>query len=127
MKRLAILLSLALWLLLPATALADNNPLTSVCQAQGGAGKSSELCSVGTKTDPITGTHGVIFKATLIIATIAGIAAVIIVVIGGFMLVTANGDSQKVAQARTAIIGAAVGLVLIGLATSIVVFVVGRI
>src|ERR1700744_3288031 len=124
MKRLLILIGALLWLLLPATALADNNPFNTVCQEQGGAGKSSELCSVGTKTDPISGTHGVIFKATLIIATIAGITAVIIVVIGGFMLVTANGDSQKVAQARTAIIGAFVGLLLIALATSIVVFVV---
>ena len=100
------------------------NPLTCACNISGAS--AAAACSATTK-DPITGSGGVIYKATLMIATIAGVAAVIIVVVGGFMLVTANGDSQKVAQARTAIIGAMVGLVLIAIATSIVLFVVSKI
>lgn len=103
----------------------SGNPLSCACGTSGAS--AAAACSPGTKTDPITGSHGVLYKTTLIIATIAGVAAVIIVIIGGFMLVTANGDSQKVVQARTAIIGAFVGLVLIALATSIVVFVMERI
>jgi type IV secretion system pilin len=124
-RRFAILLVSLLWLLLPVAAFADNNPLSGACAAQGGAGKASAACA-NPGGDPIAGPGGVIYKATLIIATIAGISAVFVVIVGGFMLVTANGDSQKVAQARTAIIGAFVGLTLIAIATSIVVFVVGK-
>lgn len=125
MKRLAAIAVVLLWLCLPATALAAANPLTAACTAQGGAGKASSACSAGT-SDNISGPNGIIFKSALVIATVAGVIAVIIVIIGGFTLVTANGDPQKVAQARTAIIGAFVGLVLIATATSIVVFVVSK-
>jgi len=103
----------------------SGNPLSCACSISGAS--AAAACSPNPKTDPITGSKGIIHKTTLIIATIAGIAAVIIVIIGGFMLVTANGDSQKVVQARTAIISAFVGLVLIAIATSIVIFVMGRI
>jgi type IV secretory pathway VirB2 component (pilin) len=45
--------------------------------------------------------------------SISGLIAVLIIVICGVMIITADGDSQKVATARTGIIYALIGLVII--------------
>lgn len=121
MKRLVAVLSLVFCLALPATALAYN-PLDAACQ---GAGKVSSACST-TGQDPISGKNGVLKKATLIIASIAGIAAVIIVLIGGFQYITSAGDPQKAASARSMILGAVVGLVIIAAAEGILTFVLSK-
>jgi len=130
MKRLILFISTLLLLLVsPAAAFASSNPLTAACTAQGGAGSSSSTCSSKSASGKnlIFGTGGVIEKATLILATIGGIAAVFIIIISGIRIVTSNGDSNSMAGARNAIIGALVGLILIGVATSIVTFVVSKI
>jgi len=110
------------FLFLPATAFAYN-PLTQACT---GAGNGSSACSGGTN-DPVSGPNGVLKKITIIVATIAGIAAVIIIIISGLRFVMAGGDSQKIASARSAIIGALIGLVIIVLSASIITFVVSKI
>lgn len=103
---------------------AGSNPLSCACQ---GSGSGASVCSADGSKDPIDGPDGVLKKVTLIIATIAGIAAVVIIIISGLRFVTANGDSQKIASARNAIIGALVGLVIIAAAASIITFVIGKI
>jgi hypothetical protein len=123
MKRLLLLVTTLLCLAVPATALAYN-PLDNACHSGVGAGDSS-ACSANGK-DPISGPHGALRKVSLIIATIAGVAAVIIIIIGGLQYITSGGDPQKAAGARNAIIGAAVGLVIIVAAESIIVFVVSK-
>lgn len=57
-----------------------------------------------------------------IIFTILLIAAVIMLIWGGIMFVTAAGDENKVAQARSLIIWAAVGIIIGILAYGIVYF-----
>lgn len=57
---------------------------------------------------------------------IAGIAAVIIIVIGGIRFVTSEGDSQKTAKARDIIVNAAIGLVLAILAYAAVNFILDQ-
>lgn len=79
-----------------------------------------------TNTNPLTGNDGIINKAANLVALIAGMIAVLIVVIGGFMMVVSNGDAQKFANGRSAVIYALVGLVVIGLARIIVSFVANR-
>jgi hypothetical protein len=126
MKRLAFLIAALVCLMLPATAIAASyNPLSDACGSGGGAASSTTCDTNG--SDPIAGPNGVIEKATIIIASISGIVAVIIIVIAGFMFGLSNGDAQKAASARMAIIGALVGLVIIAAATSIITFVVGKI
>jgi heme/copper-type cytochrome/quinol oxidase subunit 2 len=126
MKRFAFLVTALLCLMLPATAMAAAyNPLSSACGSGGGAASSTACGTNG--SDPIDGPNGVIEKVTIIIASISGIVAVVIIVIAGFMFVLSNGDAQKAASARMAIIGALVGLVIIAAATSIITFVVGKI
>jgi hypothetical protein len=126
MKRLAFLFAALLCLMLPATAMAASyNPLDDACGSGGGVAASTACGTNG--NDPITGPDGVIEKVTLLIASIAGAVAVIIIVIAGFMFVLSNGDAQKAASARMAIIGSLVGLVIIAAATSIITFAVGKI
>lgn len=127
MKRLVLAVATLLCLLLPTVAYADDpyNPLQSACGSGGGVGGSSACTSDG--SDPITGKNGILKKASLVLATIAGITAVIIIIVGGFRYITSGGDSAKAASARNAIIGAVVGLVIIAAAETLVVFVVNRI
>ena len=122
MKRLFVGMITLLCLIVPASTVAAYNPLTSACST-GGSG--STACSGS--NDPIVGSGGVLNKVTLIIATIAGIAAVIVIIIGGFQYITSGGDPQKAASARSAIIGAAIGLVIIAGAAGIITFVVSKI
>lgn len=128
MKRKLVhsLISLALlfnvgFVLAPATVSAADI-LSDACQSA----PDSEACKSRTTTNPITGPNGLLFKVSATIATFAGIVAVIVVIISGFRYMTSNGDSQKTASAKNALIGALVGLAIIALAQTIIAFVVGR-
>ena len=57
---------------------------------------------------------------------IIGIAAVIMVIVGGLSLITANGDAQAIARARSSIIYALVGIVIAALAQILVAFVLNK-
>ena len=62
-----------------------------------------------------------------IVSFIGGAAAVISLIVCGLRIMLANGDANNVATARSGIIYAIVGLVVIALAQSIVIFVLNRI
>lgn len=91
-----------------------------------GAGSYSAICGSNGQ-DAITGTNGVILRAANLIALITGVAAVIMIIIGGFMLVTAAGDASRVSTARKTIIYAIVGLFVAALSRAIVIFVVTKV
>jgi hypothetical protein len=101
------------------------NPAYSGVQCSGAAAKSP-VCHASA-TDPLTGSNGVIVKAANIIALIAGIAAVIIIIIAGINFILSSGDSAKTGRAREAIIYAAVGLAVIVLSRAIITFIVSRV
>jgi len=61
-----------------------------------------------------------------VLSIIAGVAAVIMIIVGGLRYITSGGDSSKVAGAKTAIIYAIVGLVIVALAQFIIAFVLGK-
>jgi hypothetical protein len=90
-----------------------------------GAGSGTAACSGG--NEEISGTNGIILRATELVSIIAGIAAVIIIMIAGIMFITAAGDSNKISTAKKTIVYAVVGLVVIVLARTIVTFVIGNI
>lgn len=94
-----------------------------LCQ---GAGNGTAACS-GNGQDNISGTNGVILKAAGLVSIIAGIAAVIAIMIAGIMFMTAAGDSSKISTAKKTIVYAVVGLVVIVLARTIIIFVIGNI
>lgn len=120
MKRLIALLVTVLCLAAPVAAHAAYNPLHDACANGGGAGQSSG-CNASSG-DPINGSNGVLHKVANIISILGGIAAVIIIIIGGLQYVTSGGDPQKASGARSMIIGAVVGLIIIALAQAIIIF-----
>lgn len=89
---------------------------TEACSAIGGSGCSEGAGQLET----------VIRTAIDILSAIGGIAAVIMIVIGGFKYVTSSGDSQSVGNAKNTIIYSLVGLIVIAFAQVIVQFVLER-
>ncbi|HSX15599.1 MAG TPA: hypothetical protein VLF40_02305 [Candidatus Saccharimonadales bacterium] len=124
-KRLIVAVAALLCLWTPAVASAAFNPLDSACQSDPAA-KTSAACGIDNSKDPLTGPHGVLKRITLLLGLIAGIAAVIILILSGFRYIISNGDAQKAASARSSALGAVIGLVIIIASTSIIVFVVGK-
>ena len=57
---------------------------------------------------------------SVIVSIIAGIAAVIMMMVGGFMYITSNGDAGKATTGRNTIIYAVVGLLIIALGQAII-------
>jgi hypothetical protein len=88
-------------------------PDSATCQSRGNP-----------DTNPLTGTNGTLYRVATIIAVVAGLVAVIVIMVSGFRYVTSGGDAQKTASARSALIGAIVGLVIIVLAQSIITIIV---
>ena len=99
------------------------DPLASACSTS----PDSATCkSYNPFTNPLTGTNGTLYKITTIVATVAGIAAIFVIIVSGVRYMTSGGDTQKVAAAKRTLIGAIVGLVIIVLAQTIITFVVRR-
>lgn len=104
----------------PALAI---DPLGNACKD--GAASKSAVCEED-KQETISGKGGVLYRITQLISAIAGVAAVIAMIVGGFMYILSDGDASKAATAKNTLIYAAVGLVVIALSQSIISFVVNR-
>ncbi|CAN5341252.1 hypothetical protein BH09PAT4_BH09PAT4_08600 [soil metagenome] len=76
--------------------------------------------------NPLTGSNGAIMKIANIVAAIAGVAAVITIVLAGLKFITSNGEANEIAGARKAVITAIIGLVVIAVARLIIGLVVGN-
>lgn len=86
----------------------------------------SAVCARDRTTNPIAGPDGILVKATDIIAIIAGIAAVILIIVGGIKYVVSGGDTNAVNSAKNTVLYALIGLVVIGVAKILITFVVSR-
>jgi magnesium-transporting ATPase (P-type) len=64
--------------------------------------------------------------AIIILSIIIGVASVIMIMLGGFWLITANGDAQAVARARGTVLYALIGLVVAAIAQGLVMFVLNK-
>jgi len=106
--------------LLTASAAADS-PKTAVCTA---IDPGSNDCSATPKTG--LSLNQVIGAVINILSTVVGIAAVVMIIIGGFRYITAAGDSSKITSARNTIIYALVGVVIAALAQVLVKFVLNK-
>jgi hypothetical protein len=94
--------------------------------ATGSAGDAKDdVCSGitsagGSCSDNGSGLTHVIRTVIRIISLVAGIAAVIMIMIGGLRYTTSGGDSSKVAGAKSAIMYAIIGLIVVIFAQIIV-------
>ena len=100
------------------------------CDVNNGNASQTHVCdevnsnsSTKAKDNPII---GVISLVIMILSFIIGFAAVVMIILGGFSLITANGDAQSVAKARSGIMYALIGLVVVALAQILVAFVLNK-
>lgn len=109
------------------------NPLGDVCKNAGASSACQQNSAQnGSTEDPAV---KIIHTAANIVAVIAGVAAVVVIIVAGFQFVTAGGvspgqrgnDPNKIKSARSALVGAIVGLVVIALAWTLVTFVTDRV
>lgn len=78
-------------------------------------------------SNPISGSDGVLTQVLLILSWVSGVAAVIMVILGGFKYITSGGDSNAIASAKNTILYAIVGLVVFALSQAIVIFVIRKV
>lgn len=108
-------------MLVPAVAFADfKGDACEGVNTLNGSGGSTCDAAASTKLD------NAIEGFINILSVIVGFAAVIMIIIGGFKFITAGGDSGAVASARSTIIYALIGLVIVALAQVIVHYVIRK-
>lgn len=95
----------------------------AVCESLGAASNGSD-CTEPAGSPSIMGAVG---AALNILSIVAGIIAVIMIIIGGLKYITSQGDSQATSGARNTIIYAAVGLIIVALSQIIVRFVIDQV
>ena len=124
LRSFVLLMALLGTLLVPVSTQAAGL-FPDVCS--GGSASQSAVCKDQTTQNPLTGPNGTLMKVTQLIAVLAGIIAVIVIIIAGLQYVMSGGDSAKIGAAKNTIIYVLIGLVVIALAGSIVSFVLSRI
>lgn len=124
--------ALVIFALLPAVPVAavdcdgggSCNVLQDACQGNSNA----TLCrGAGSSENKIYGRNGIITKAINLLSIVIGVAAVIVIIIGGFKYILANGDSNSINSAKNTILYAIVGLIISILAQAIIAFVLNKI
>jgi hypothetical protein len=91
-----------------------------------GKGADSAVCKDKDPSgNPLTGGDGAIMKIANIIAVVAGVGAVITIIVAGIRFIVGGGDSNAVAGARRAVIYALLGLVIIVTGRLIIGLIVG--
>lgn len=131
MKRLLVICAMLTTLLAPAALAVQPAGAVDIFHncGSGSAGGTPSVCpnaqaGQSSKTNPII---DVLKVAIEVISFIVGAAAIITLVVSGIRFMVGGGDSSAVAGARTGVIYALVGIVVVALAQLIVVFVLDRI
>ena len=111
-------IALAAWFVLPGgvayAACPDEG--TAEDQVLQGVGQTGDECD----DSGVTSFVGAVVR---ILSYVAGIAAIIMILFSGFRYITSAGDSNKVGQAKSALIYALVGVAVAALAQVLVAFV----
>lgn len=124
MKRIMLHLGLVLALLAPlglggTVYAACGSPSDAKTQVLNGIGQTGSDC-----TD--SGVTSAVSAAVSILSLIVGVAAVVMVMLGGFKYITSGGESSKVANAKSTLLYALVGLAVAALAQFLVHFVLNN-
>lgn len=120
---LAVMISLSI--LAPASVGAFEPFKDDVCR--GPAATQTSVCTDGKSAEnPISGSNGAILKAVNVLAFVAGAAAVIIIILASIRMISSGGSTDEVAGARRSVVFAAVGLVIIIFARTLVAFIIGK-
>lgn len=132
MKRLLLVAftGFSLLMLFP-TAVSAVDPFDDVCSKQPDAAVCKDNAQVrgdgGAQQNPLFGKEGILTKIISLISTIAGIIAVIVIILAGLKFMTSGSNPQDANNAREMVIYAAVGLVIAASAQLIVRFFLNQI
>lgn len=97
-----------------------NNACEIIGEVSGGAADNNCNPPAG------RGVEGLLKMAVNLLSIVAGIIAVIAIIVAGLKYITSQGDAAQVATAKSALIYAIIGILVAGLAQVIVQFVLGR-
>jgi hypothetical protein len=107
---------------------AQFDPLKPTCEAANNAEDADAICNESeTGTDKLSGDRSIFVTAANALAIVAGVVAVVIIIISGITLMTSGGDSAKFTKSRNIIIYTVIGLFVVLLSRTIVVFIIDRI
>lgn len=109
--------------LVPAVAFAEASVDANLCDGSNFQIDANSSSSTSCATGEGEGLNALLAKIVNIISAIVGVAAVIMIIFGGFKYITSGGDSNNVSGAKNTIIYAIIGLVIVALAQVIVHFV----
>src|SRR5476651_1476948 len=100
------------WLMSPTShiAYAACTPTDTKSAIECGASNTS---GVPVSPNPDQSINDTIKSVINILSSAVGIAAVIMLVVGGFRYITAGGDSNKIAASKSTVFNALIGLVLV--------------
>lgn len=107
--------------LAPQTAYADASTdaaKAAACQGAGGTVNEGKCTTAGPSLD------GIIANVVNILSILVGIAAVVMIIVGGFKYITSNGDTGNINSAKQTIVYAVIGLVIVAFAQFMVQFVI---
>lgn len=133
MKKMVLALAIAAGLLAPAAALAaaptpayasafnSTNAKNQACSGISGSEKSGNCAAPGRSITSIIRT------VLNLLSALIGVVAVVMIMLSGFKFITAAGDAGKVASARSTMIYAIVGLVIVAFAQFITQFVMRQV
>jgi uncharacterized membrane protein len=131
---LGILLMIGVFLgltLTPASAATDdedaaNTPTSAVDAVCAGLGAALDPDGSGDCVDPegSASVSNTVESVINLLSVVVGVAAVIMIIIGGLQYVMSGGDSGKVGNSKNTILYAVVGLIVVALAQIIVKFTV---
>lgn len=107
-----------LMLLLPGTTTAASSAAEQACR-----GANLPGCTAPSDS---TSVEGAVAAAVNILSFIIGIAAVIMLIVGGLKYITSSGDSASINSAKNTIIYALVGIVVAAVAQGLVQLVLKR-
>lgn len=127
-----LMAALGLVVLLAAPVAQAQNPLLSEICAHP-ANQRSTLCQeyfaareANQAANRLFGPDGIVTRIVNLLSFIIGVAAVIVIIIGGLKYITSSGDPSNVTTARNTIIYALVGVVIAAFGQLVVLFVLDR-
>jgi hypothetical protein len=117
---IGLLMSLGIIMGLPVSIVAAS-PQSTVCSTLGAGNDCNSTPSNGIDV------NSAVTAVVNILSSVVGVIAVIMIIIAGIRFMTANGNSSNIASARSTMIYALVGLVVVALAQIIVNYVLSRV
>lgn len=124
MLALAFLLSFNL--LLPVSALAADAVQQGVCSGAQNLHLEGTAAACPTGTAETKTFNTIITEIINLISVIVAVIAVIMIVIAGFRYITSGGSSDKISSAKSTLLYAIIGLIIVALAQVIVRFVLAK-